>query len=98
MIIADTGGWLGAGFGNRFLLLNNLLQLSHFSGHHIAFTPFKGLDMFKEIEGNIIFNHYQIGMGIYLDIGNIERLNLETITGAITEIKNLEHEFLTKSK
>ena len=54
MIIADTGGWLGAGFGNRFLLLNNLLQLSHFSGHRIAFTPFKGLDMFKEIEGNMI--------------------------------------------
>jgi hypothetical protein len=54
MIIADTGGWLGAGFGNRFLLLNNLLQLSHFSGHHIAFTPFKGLGMFKEIEGKMI--------------------------------------------
>jgi len=51
MIIADTGGWSGAGFGNRFLLLNNLLQLSYFSGHHIAFTPFKGLDMFKEIKG-----------------------------------------------
>jgi len=54
MIIADTGGWLGAGFGNRFLLLNNLLQLSHFSGHRIAFTPFKGLDMFKEIGGKMI--------------------------------------------
>ena len=26
MIIADTGGWIGSGFGNKWLLLNNLLQ------------------------------------------------------------------------
>jgi hypothetical protein len=53
MIIADTGGWAGAGFGNRWLLLNNLLQLGDFFGHKIAFTNFVGLDMFEPIEGNV---------------------------------------------
>ena len=53
MIIADTGGWAGAGFGNRWLLLNNLLQLGEFFGHKIAFTNFTGLDMFESIEGNV---------------------------------------------
>ena len=52
MIIADTGGWQGAGFGNRWLLLNNLLQLGDLFGHKIAFTNFIGLDMFEPIEGN----------------------------------------------
>ena len=49
MIIADTGGWAGAGFGNRWLLLNNLLQLGDFFVHKIAFTNFVGLDMFEPI-------------------------------------------------
>ena len=53
MIIADTGGWLGAGFGNRFLLLNNLLQLGDLFGHKVAFTNFTGLDMFEPIDGNV---------------------------------------------
>jgi len=51
MIIADTGGWLGSGFGNKWLLLNNLLQLGEFFGHDIAFTTFTGLDMFEPIDG-----------------------------------------------
>tara|TARA_R110001592_G_scaffold124602_1_gene333674 strand:+ start:1105 stop:1941 length:837 start_codon:yes stop_codon:yes gene_type:complete len=53
MIIADTGGWAGAGFGNRLLLLNNVLQLSHFSGHQVYFTNFTGLDIFKQIKGMV---------------------------------------------